>query len=175
MDVPTTSQADARVDVRETSIEQSIEQIIDELLLAASQKFELQVIEGRSCSSQVRPDFVQPKAAKVMCEEVKLESMGAVMPAVNCSSQFASPSYFQEIQKVKESCIPSKAKVNTEWAYNIWRDWESFRSKYVAPEESTFALDTNIVNTEASANSFWLQRFVLEVRKATKKQYCPDT
>ena len=112
-----TSQADARVDVRETSVEQSI----DELLLAASQKFEQQVIEGRSSNFQVRPDFVQPKAANAMCEEVKLESMGAVLPAVNCNSRFASPSYFQEIQKVKESRIPSKTKANTEWANNIWR------------------------------------------------------
>ena len=168
LDASTTGQVDARVHVREISIEQSI----DELLLAASQKFEQQVIEGRSSSFQVRPDFVQPKA---MCEEVKLESMGALMPAVNCNSRFASPSYFQEIQKVKESRIPSKTKANTEWANNIWRDWASFRSKYVAPEESTFALDTNIVNMEVSAISFWLQRFVLDVRKANKQQYCPDS
>ena len=121
MDAPTTSQADARVNVRETSIEQSIEQSIDELLLAASQKFKQQVIQGWSSSFQVPPDFVQPKATNVMCEEVKLESMGAVLPAVNCNSRFASPSYFQEIQKVKESRIPSKTKANTEWANNIWR------------------------------------------------------
>ena len=139
LDAPaTTSQADMRVDVIEASVERSI----DELLLAASQKFEQQFIEDGSSGSQVQPDFVQPKA---MCEEVKTESMGTVMPAVNCNSRFASPSYCQEIQKVKESCIPNKTKANTEWANNIWRDWVSFRSKHVAPEESTFALDANIV------------------------------
>ena len=28
---------------------------------------------------------------------------------------------------------------------------------------------------EVSAISFWLQRFVLKVRKANKQQYCPDS
>ena len=110
-----------------------------------------------------------------MCKEVKAEYVGAVTPAVNCNSRFASPSYFQEIQKVKQSRIPNKTKANTEGANNIWRDWANFRSKHVAPEESTFALDANIVNMEASAIPFWLQRFVLELRKVNKQQYCPDS
>ena len=47
--------------------------------------------------------------------------------------------------------------------------------KHIAPDESTFYLDPDIVKMEISAVSFWLQRFVLEVRKANKEHYCPDS
>ena len=38
----------------------------------------------------------------------------------------------------------------------------------ITPEESAFHLDANIVNMETSAILFWLQRFILEARKANK-------
>ena len=44
--------------------------------------------------------------------------------------------------------------------------------EHIFPEESAFPLDTGIVKIKASAISFWLQRFVLEARKANKQQYC---
>ena len=90
-------------------------------------------------------------------------------------NRFVSLSSFSDIEKVNESRIPSKTKVNTAWATNIWREWAVFRVKHTAPEESTFYLDPDIVKMEISAVSFWLQWFVLEVRKANKEHYCPDS
>ena len=93
------------------------------------------------------------------------------------NSRFALSTNFSDIHRVKESRIPKKTKANTDWATNIWREWPVSRLEHTAitPEESAFRLDANIVNMEASAISFWLQRFVLEARKANKQQYCPDS
>ena len=140
------------------------DEIDDKLLLAASQQFENQL-----CGLQSVP--VQPEA---MSEGLRLESDGDVSSALPCN-QFASLSSFSDIERVKESRIPSKIKANTAWATNIWREWAVFRVKHIASEESTFNLDPDIERMEISAVSFWLQRFVLEVRKANKEHYCPDS
>jgi len=47
--------------------------------------------------------------------------------------------------------------------------------RHLAPEESSFHLDTDIVKMETNAVSFWLQWFVLKVRKTNKQPYCPDS
>ena len=140
------------------------EEIDDKLLLAASQQFKNQL-----CGLQSVP--VQPEA---MSEGLRLESDGDVSSALPCN-RFASLSSFSDIERVKESRIPSKTKANTAWATNIWREWAVFRVKHIAPEESSFYLDPDIERMEISAVSFWLQRFVLEVRKANKEHYCPDS
>ena len=116
---------------------------IDELLLAASQQFELQnkghrssllqqdsgeyttfadEIDGKlllAASQQLENQFcglqpvpVQPEA---ICEGLKLESDRDVSSTPPCN-QFALLSSFSDIERVKESRIPSKTKANT--AYN---------------------------------------------------------
>ena len=137
----------------------------DELLLAASQQFENQT---ESCSIQ---PFVPPSESDKQVEPVSLTSSSSDTK----TARFAAPCSCSDIEIVKESQIPNKTKSNTTWAINIWREWATYRLKRLAPEESKFRLDTDILKMETNAVAFWLQRFVLEVRKANKQLYCPDS
>jgi len=67
----------------------------------------------------------------------------------------------------------AKTKANTNWFANIWQEWSAYHQK-LTPEESTagYPLDTDIATMEIG---YWLQRFVLEVRKSNKNHYFPDS
>jgi len=140
----------------------TVDEIDDELLLAASQQFENQ-------AGSIQP-FVPP------CESEKQKQLQPVVLLTSSEmARFAAPCSSSEIKMVKESQIPNKTKSNTTWAINIWREWATHRVRHLSPEESSFYLDTDIVKMETNAVSFWLQRFILEVRKANKQPYCPDS
>ena len=57
---------------------------------------------------------------------------------------------------------------NTERAQNIWREWASHRLKQLSEEERDcgFKLDSDTIKMATLSVNYWLQRFILKVRKA---------
>ena len=79
------------------------------------------------------------------------------------------------MEAVKTSRIPKKTQANTLWATKLWQEWACSCIKNISPDETGHAMDNDVVKTELADVSFWLQRFVLEVRKSNGDAYSPDS
>ena len=132
-----------------TSYDQE-EEDTDQLLLAASQAYEDKV--PSEPSQQGNPAVI-----------------------VQESSRFAGPVSSTYVEAVKTSRIPKKTQANTLWATKLWQEWACSRIKNISPDETGHALDNDVVKMELADVSFWLQRFVLEVRKSNGDVYSPDS
>ena len=144
------------------------EDATDHLLLAASQAYEEEIIvcqEFIPPLSLRRKPTVEPEIAKVQDR------------ANNQTSRFACPVSSNYVDAVKKSHIPKKTQANTPWATKLWDDWAAFRVKSISPEETAVGcvLDSDVVKMKLPDVSFWLQRFVLEVRKSNGDFYSPDS
>ena len=93
----------------------------------------------------------------------------------NSTSRFANPVSSSDVEAVKTSRIPKKTQANTLWATKLWQEWACFRVKNILPDETGHILDSNVEKMELADVSFWLQRFVLEVRKSNGESYSPDS
>jgi hypothetical protein len=78
---------------------------------------------------------------------------------------------------VGESRVPRRTRENTSWEIGIWREWATFRLQNLTSEDSTDSqtLLSDISKMSDESIAFWLQRFVLEVRRADGEHYCPDS
>ena len=132
-----------------TSYDQE-EEDTDQLLLAASQAYEDKV--PSEPSQQGNPAVI-----------------------VQESSRFAGPVSSTYVEAVKTLRIPKKTQANTLWATKLWQEWACSRIKNISPDETGHALDNDVVKMELADVSFWLQRFVLEVRKSNGDVYSPDS
>jgi len=140
--------------------------VSDELLLQASQIFELEQLK-RSVSCELQ-QFVPAH------NQVTTTVPAATIPV---STRFAPPCSSSVIKEIKESRVPAKTKANTNWSTSVWNEWATYRQGVITTEETItgFPLHANIVAMESNAIGYWLQRFVLEVRKSNKQNYCPDS
>ena len=144
------------------------EDATDHLLLAASQAYEEELIvyqEFIPPLSLQRKPTVEPEIAEVQDR------------ANNQTSRFACPVSSNYVDAVKKSSIPKKTQANTLWATKLWDNWAAFRVKSILPEETAVGcvLDSDVVKMKLPDVSFWLQRFVLEVRKSNGDVYSPDS
>ena len=76
---------------------------------------------------------------------------------------------------MRKSAVPLKTKQNTMWADNLWRAWVRARKRAgFLGDESKILLCDNFVMSRESL-SFWLPKFVMEVRKETGDDYPPNS
>ena len=136
----------------------------DELLFQASQHF-----EETDSGTEAVTETDSPKAVtETDCPE----------PTPQPSSRrFGPPRSTEDVQLVKFNRVPKKTCANTSWSTNLWREWACNRQGSISKEEreSGFLLLGEISAMDRSAICFWLQRFVLEVRKSDGDHYCPES
>lgn len=93
------------------------------------------------------------------------------------SSRFAAPHSSVDIEAVKKFQVSKKTQANTSWASNIWREWVAYCLKNkLTMEKCSYNLNGEITKVDTPATCFWIQRFVLEVRRGAKAMWfrgCP--
>ena len=83
-----------------------------------------------------------------------------------------------EVQVRNEARIPQNAKRATSWSTRVWDDWVTERNSLPINDSDTFVVAPNsgILNTLCNFElSFWLSKFVYEVRKKDKSEYPPNS
>ena len=74
----------------------------------------------------------------------------------------------KEIQARNDARIPQNIKRETSWSTRVWDDWVTERNSLPINDSDTFVVAPNsgILNTLCDFElSFWLSKFVYEVRK----------
>lgn len=66
---------------------------------------------------------------------------------------------------------PKKTRANTTRASSIWREWVWVP---LSAKELGYILNNDITKTNTPSIYFWIQKFVLEVRKKDSESYCPN-
>ena len=81
---------------------------------------------------------------------------------------FADPKTDKEIDSIVSS-VPKKTRDDTNYCIRIWNEWTSFRQQTCSKVVS--AIET----LSKSELQYWLQRFVLEVRKRGGTEFPPNS
>ena len=89
-------------------------------------------------------------------------------------SRFGNPVTNETLDSIKRSAIPMKTRQSTLWAVNVWKAWAKQR-KCIEDDEKKYLLYDNILDMSVESLSFWLSKFVIEVRKENGEEYPPDS
>ena len=84
----------------------------------------------------------------------------------------------KEIPARNEARIPQNTKRATSWSTRVWDDWVTERNSLPINDSDTFVVAPNsgILKTLCNLElSFWLSKFVYEVRKKDKNEYPPNS
>ena len=84
----------------------------------------------------------------------------------------------KEIQARNEARIPQNTKRATSWSTRVWDDWVTERNSLPINDSDTcvVAPKSGILKTLCNFElSFWLSKFVYEVRKTDKNEYPPNS
>jgi hypothetical protein len=93
------------------------------------------------------------------------------------SDRFGPPVTAEQLRNSHVNAIPKKTRDNNAWAVSVWRDWADHRNQQ--PETAfevgfPIALDVAKI-TDLQMLDYWLQRFVVEIRRKDKKPYPGET
>ncbi|MCG7879380.1 MAG: DUF3504 domain-containing protein [Candidatus Thiodiazotropha taylori] len=83
----------------------------------------------------------------------------------NASSRFAAPVTDFDIQQLKSSKINKNTAKSTRWCVTIFETWKSARAEAIP----------DFLIMDKQTMSFWLTRFIMEVRNAKGGEYPPKT
>ena len=92
--------------------------------------------------------------------------------SVATSSRFQMLTTDKDLEEVKKKAVPKNTDKNTNWAVNVWKQWNAHR-RQVCPSYSDWP--THPMIAQPSELDYWLSKFVLETRKAEGEHYPPDT
>ena len=84
----------------------------------------------------------------------------------------------KEIQARNEGRIPQNTKRATSWSTRVWDDWATERNSLPINDSDTFVVAPNSGILKTLCNfelSFWLSKFVYEIRKKDKSEYPPNS
>ena len=92
-------------------------------------------------------------------------------------SRFSDPVTVGDLENVRVSGVPGKARAQTSWCTEVWAEWAGARMRLPAAdeEESRHELLPGFCAMPVGSMNFWLCKFVLEVRRADGEYYPPDT
>ncbi len=86
--------------------------------------------------------------------------------------RFANPTSDEDLKKAKENSKAINIVKATTWAFNIWKQWSSYRRQVCSATECPPA---NLQQSTKQEMDFWLSKFILEVRKANGDEYTPNS
>ena len=100
-----------------------------------------------------------------------------------CASHFAKPVTSKQLAELCDTAVPSNTKLTTEWGIRLWKEWASSRGATSAPSQTTseekaenvLPVTTPLIDLPPKDLTYWLGKFVLEVRKKNGDKYPPKT
>ena len=151
--------------------------IPDTVLLEATQQY-----ENMGCGSDVDsagiPDDVLVQATQ-QYEEIANEIATEVTNSgkdENESTRFAKAVINGEIESLRKSGVPAKTRLSTAWSVNVWSEWAKHRNeKVMVGGEKSHGLIDDVSQMSLDDLSFWLPRFVMEVKKEKGDDYPPNS
>lgn len=147
----------------------SEDEMLDKICLEASQKFEMITEAGTDMSEDEMMDKICLEASQ------QFDNLCAGMEASE-NSRFGKPVNNDDLENMRKSAVPLKTRQNTMWADNLWRAWVRARKQAgFLGDESKILLCDNFVDMSRESLSFWLPKFIMEVRKETGDDYPPDS
>ena len=84
------------------------------------------------------------------------------------SSRFAAPKTNEEVTEARQNAIPKKTRQDTDYCVRAWEAWRGNRNLQGSPVPTLEDMDSQNL-------SYWLIRFVLEVRRVNSEEYQPNT
>jgi hypothetical protein len=92
-------------------------------------------------------------------------------------SRFSEPVTVGEVENARVSRVSGKTRAQTSWCTGVWSEWARARMKLPAAdeEENQHELLPNFCAMRVESMSFWLCKFVLELRRADGEYYPPDS
>ena len=92
-------------------------------------------------------------------------------PLPAATPRYARITTDQDILKARKQSIPEKTQQDTTWCVRQWNDWVEHRNE----ENGSRTIPTPITSIPKEELAYWLERFVLEIRKKDGKEYIPST
>ena len=87
------------------------------------------------------------------------------------SERFAAPKTEEEVKTARENAIPKNTRSSTTWAVNVWKEW----TVNLHQQLPSFQCPPHIMLCSPPQLSYWLSRFVLEVRRQNGEHHPPQT
>ena len=91
--------------------------------------------------------------------------------------RFSIPVTSEAVESAIISGVPEKTKASNLWALNVWKACAKSRkiNPVMEEKEKLHPLDENFVTMSIDSISFWLPKFILEVRKENSECYPPSS
>ena len=91
------------------------------------------------------------------------------------ASRFVEPVSDADEASLCATAIPSNSKAATDWGIRVWNDWAKCRPKPTADSDGIVPLTTPLLEIPPVDLSYWLRKFVLEIRKRDGSEYPPKS
>lgn len=94
------------------------------------------------------------------------------------STRFSDPVSSSDIKIQQQAGVPKKTRQANNWTLNLWKDWARHRN---ARPETLLEMGPNVVIPEDICLlsdcdlNFWMQRFIVEIRRKDGSEYPPNT
>ena len=100
-----------------------------------------------------------------------------ILEEVQHNNRFSAPVSYGELQNQKEQCIPKKTCQSNHWALGVWIEWVKYRNARPKTmlESGGVYIPEDICELNNESLNFWLQRFILEIRRKNGTDYPPNT
>ena len=151
--------------------------IPDDVLVEATQQYEKMDDDDEVDSTGI-PDDVLVQATQ-QYEEIANEIATEVTNSgkdENESTRFAKAVTNGEIESLRKSGVPAKTRLSTAWSVNVWSEWAKHRNeKVMVGDEKSHGLIDDVSQMSLDDLSFWLPRFVMEVKKEKGDDYPPNS
>ena len=107
-----------------------------------------------------------------------IPTQGLLSPLITPSSEnrFANPVSESDLQKCKNAAIPEKTRQNDRWALSIWCEWARYRNSLMeSMVDPKYPVNDDLTKINDDDLNYWLQQFIVEIRRRDKTPYPPDT
>jgi hypothetical protein len=92
------------------------------------------------------------------------------------SLRWASPKSDDRLLSIRQEGVPMKTRKQTNWSLSVWSQWSSYRQEnLIENSKRQFPLSAKLTEMPVDAISFWLAKFVVEVRRSDGQPYLPDS
>ena len=88
-------------------------------------------------------------------------------------SRYALPKTDEEVQAARQASVPEATRKDTNWCLKAWKDWSVNRNGYNIDRRSPE--DPTELVSDPQQLSYWLERFVLEIRMKNGSEYNPNS
>lgn len=86
-------------------------------------------------------------------------------------TRYAQAKTDDQVLLARKSSVPEKTQQDTKWCVRLWDEWAEHRNSQMPDKQ----IATPITAIPLGDLSYWLERFVLEIRKRDGSEYVPAT